>query len=230
LQRRLEETHLSFYVIRPGTPTEAKLTIFKRLNTGGMVLNSQEIRHCLFQGKSTQFLNELAKSDEFKAATGGSTSELRMVDEECVLRFCAFQLTKYQSYIKPDLDVFLGDAMKQINKMDDREIQSLKTAFIDSMLKAREVFGDYAFRKMYGKNGKRNPINKALFETWSVSLNEYDIGLLKKHKERLIELFIDVIINDRDFNTAITQGTGDVKKVHYRFSTVERIIKEAITQ
>ncbi|MCG6551966.1 MAG: DUF262 domain-containing protein [Candidatus Magnetominusculus sp. LBB02] len=230
LQRRLEETHLSFFVIRPETPTEAKLTIFRRLNTGGLVLTSQEIRHCLFQGKSTTLLKELAKSDEFLAATGGSIPTLRMVDEECVLRFCAFHLTKYQSYTKPDLDVFLGDAMKLINKMCDMEIQSLMTAFIDSMLKAREVFGDYAFRKMYEKNGRRNPINKALFETWSVSLNGFDIELLRKHKEKINVFFIELINSDRYFDTSITQGTGDVKKVHYRFTFVESIIKKAIIQ
>ncbi|MBF0320412.1 MAG: DUF262 domain-containing protein [Nitrospirae bacterium] len=230
MQRRLEETALSFYIIKPGTPTEAKLTIFKRLNTGGIALNSQEIRHCLYKGKSTGLLRELAKSEELKAAAGGSLSGLRMVEEECALRFCAFHLTKYQSYTRPGLDVFLGEAMKQINKMDDLEIESLKTAFIDSMLKAREIFGDYAFRKMYEVNGRRNPINKALFETWSVSLSEHDIGLLRKHKEIIIELFINVIRNDHDFNSSITQGTGDVKKVHARFSTVERIIKEAMNQ
>ncbi|WP_162176240.1 DUF262 domain-containing protein [Candidatus Magnetobacterium casense] len=230
LQRRLEETSLFFYIIRPETPTEAKFTIFRRLNTGGLVLSSQEIRHCLFQGKSTRLLRDLASSNEFKTATDNSIPDERMADMECILRFFAFYLTDYKSYKKPDLDTFLGDTMKNINAKNNQEIISLKESFIGSMLKAIETFGKYAFRKIYKKNGRKNPINKALFETWSVSLSAIDIELIKKHKEKIVSKFIDVINNDQRFNTSITQGTSDVSKVHYRFSTVENLIKESIRQ
>ncbi len=49
-QRRIEDTILSVYVIMPGTPPQAKFTIFRRLNTGGIVLSAQEIRHCTNPG------------------------------------------------------------------------------------------------------------------------------------------------------------------------------------
>ena len=45
----------------PGTPTLAKYTIFSRVNTGGLQLTPQEIRHALNQGKSTVLLAKLAK-------------------------------------------------------------------------------------------------------------------------------------------------------------------------
>ncbi|MBF0345033.1 MAG: DUF262 domain-containing protein [Nitrospirae bacterium] len=230
LQRRLEETPLFCYIIRPQTPIEAKFTIFRRLNTGGLVLTSQEIRHCLFHGESTRLLRELASSNEFKTATDNSISDERMADMDLILRFFAFYLTGYKLYKKPDLDTFLGDTMKAINTKNDQDIISLKESFIGSMLKVFEVFGRYAFRKMYEKNGRKNPINKALFETWSVSLCEIDIDLIKSHKEKIVSKFIDVMNNDQGFNASITQGTSDVGKVHYRFSTVENLIKESIGQ
>lgn len=38
---------------------------------------------------------------------------------------------------------------------------------------AYQIFGDYAFRRISGiPPAKKNPINVALFESWSVALSE----------------------------------------------------------
>jgi len=227
-QRFLETTQLSVYVITPETPPEAKFTIFKRINTGGMVLSAQEIRHCLYQGKATKLLETLTSSPEFELATCNSISRRRMSDRECALRFCAFYPDKYSEYRKPDLDNFLGNAMQSINEMNDSEIRGLENAFREAMIKVSLVFGEYAFRKVFDTSNRRNPINKALFETWSVCLQKYPIDILEKCKSIIFENFIDVMNKDKYFVDSITQGTGDVKKVHARFSTVKRIIREAI--
>lgn len=228
-QRRIEETPLLLYIIRPETPSEAKFTIFRRINTGGMVLTAQEIRHCLYRGKSTELLKELASSPEFRKATSNSVSPDRMDDRECVIRFFAFYLTPYHEYQKRDFDTFLGDTMVKINQMSDNELAQISKAFKDAMIKAEAVFGKNAFRKPKGRDQRaRNPINKALFEVWSVCLQKYPLDVLLKNREKINEKFIYYMNNDPEFVNSISQGTGEVKKVHKRFEVIENVIREGI--
>lgn len=228
-QRTIEDTHLQLYVIKPDTPAEAKFTIFYRINTGGMVLSSQEIRHCLFQGKSTVFLKKLAESKSFLEATTSSINTKRMDDRECVLRFCAFYLKPFSEYSQPDYNKFLGETMSMINKMDDGELDRLEQSFLRAMETAKKVFGKYAFRKMYVIGAYRYPINKSLFEAWSVCLEKFEESALLPRGEKIVERFIHAMNTDTDYERSVTQGTGGVSRVHMRFNKTMEIIREALS-
>ncbi|HEX8016558.1 MAG TPA: DUF262 domain-containing protein, partial [Flavobacterium sp.] len=80
IQNRILETEFTFTIINPGTPEEVKRNVFKRINTGGAPLTSQEIRHALYTGQSTILLQELSHRTEFLVATNYSVSSDRMMD------------------------------------------------------------------------------------------------------------------------------------------------------
>lgn len=84
LQRRISETELIVNVIESGTSPDVLFNVFRRINTGGLTLNGQEIRHALNPGPVRSYLKELAESDEFIKATDNSISTIRMADRECV--------------------------------------------------------------------------------------------------------------------------------------------------
>ena len=112
-QRQIEEAEIMAYIINPGTPEDVKFNIFKRINTGGLVLAAQEIRHALNQGVPAKFVAELANLHEFKQATGWVIATDRMLDREFVTRFIAFYINSPADY-KPDLDTFMSKSMGQL--------------------------------------------------------------------------------------------------------------------
>lgn len=227
-QRRILETQVTVYKIEQGTPPNVKFNIFKRINTGGLPLSPQEIRNALNQGPITQFLSKLANTNEFLKATDYGVKDKRMTARELALRYLAFSLTPYTEY-SGDLDAFLNQAMANLNK-SEKIYGRLENKFITAMKRAVDVFGDDAFRKRYYPQVARSSVNKALFEAWSVNLSqisEKDFEGLKSRRDLLKEKFIE-LMNTRDFNESISQGTGDKKKVQVRFSYINRIIQETL--
>jgi len=234
LQRRIEETQLTLYLVQKGTPHKVKFNIFKRINTGGVPLSGQEIRHALNLGHSTELVEELAKSNEFQRATDGSVSPMRMVDRECVLRFVAFKLKDPSDYTtRDDLDSFLNDRMQEINEQGKQRpafLDELRTSFKRAMNSAHDLFGNRAFRKIDKRTNRRSPISKALFEAWSVNLDKLsdeEIKRLVRRKAQLEKKFL-TLLDDPEFGIAISYSTGDARRVKLRFGQVERIIRETL--
>ncbi|MBW7869249.1 MAG: DUF262 domain-containing protein [Ignavibacteriales bacterium] len=232
LQRQIEEAQITAYIINSGTPDEVKFNIFKRINTGGLMLNNQEIRHALNQGIPATFVAELANTIEFKEATTYSISTNRMLDREFVTRFIAFYLHNYIQYV-PDLDTFMSNAMSELKKMSEQQRSKMKQDFISAMKLSKSIFNEWAFRKADKYPEKRKPINKALFEVWSVllaRLSPAEKEKLEKNKTIVFDRFVSLIKMDKDFFDSITTSTGNKTFVAVRFSKIELLIKEVLAQ
>ena len=232
LQRQIEEAQITAYIINPGTPDEVKFNIFKRINTGGLILNSQEIRHALNQGIPATFIAELADLKNFKEATDTALNPNRMMDREFVTRFISFYMNSYSEYV-PDLDTFMNRAMSDIKKLSNQQRDKIKADFISSMKLAKTVFNNWAFRKSDKYPDKRKPLNKALFEVWSVLLAKLDDNsrkLLEMKKDILFEKSVSLIKEDAVFFASITTSTGNKSCVIDRFTKIDKIIKETLKQ
>jgi len=230
LQRLIEETPVVVYLINPGTPADVKFNIFKRINTGGLKLEPQEIRHALFQGVPSRFIAELAEMEEFKETTTNSIKSHRMLDRDFANRFLAFYIFSYENY-QPDLDTFMSKAMAKTAGMNREELDKIKTDFAASMVLNRNIFGPDAFRKIPTNNERRKPLNKALFEVFSVlfaRLGKEAGEKLISRKVEFVEKFTQLLYLDENdkFFWAVSSATGDRNRVIYRFSKVRALIHQ----
>ena len=187
--RRMKETQVITYIINPGAPINLKYNIFKRINTGGLELEPQEIRHALYQGFPARYLKELANLEEFKQATGYSVKTDRMLDREFVLRFLTFYGLGVLEY-KGSIDLFLNAGMEMLNRkgFEKTDAGRIKIRFVMVLNVSKEIFGKFAFRRMPDLC-KRRPISKALFETWTCILaecTEEELDSLVERKKNLI--------------------------------------------
>jgi hypothetical protein len=232
MRTRIDETELIVHLIRAGTPEAVKFNIFARINTGGSALTLQELRHALIPGPARDLLKTLADSPAFLSATQYSVKHERMADREMVLRFLAFRLTEPSHYPRGDLDAFLREAMKRLNELDPAEITRLTREFSLAMTSAEAIFGEHAFRKRLPGQTRRQPINKALFETVSVNLatlTSRELTALQENRN-LVQSELAQLMEDPKFQQAISFGTGDAEKVRRRFSAIQELFHKAVAQ
>lgn len=249
LQNRILETEFSFTIINPGTPEEVKRNIFKRINTGGEPLSSQEIRNALYHGAATDLLKRLVHLPEFLTATGESVPSKRMEDQELVLRFLAFLIRDHRTYRRTlTIDRFLSETMIILNAhakayrtrdyeklveqghiqpadINQAHIERAEDLFRQGMSRAYSLFAHHCFRKSY--QGRRSPINKGLFEMWGVLLalmpeNAYQC--LKHNRQSMFEAYYP-LLDDYDFQTTISRNSMKMVSVQERFGTIQSLIE-----
>ena len=225
--RRIEETNLIAFNVRAGTPENVKFNIFKRINTGGLELSSQEIRHAIFFGRSVSVLKKLSEEPEFKETMSGSIKSDRMQDQELVLRYvavCHYGVEKFQT----NSEEFLNDAMKYLNEIDENKVDKISIHFQNLMKNAKAILEKHAFRKI-AKDGMRRPINKAIYECWCYCLgncSNMELAVLIKKKQEVQKSFCK-LCEDGDFLAALKHRRK--WDFNYRIKCVKDLIEKEIT-
>ena len=117
LQERIEDTQLTLYILDSKAPERAKLDIFERVNSGEP-LTRQQMRNCLYNGPATVWLKDAQRVRRFRGGDWGITRRVWVRDREALNRFCAFSIIGWTEYKSGDMDSFLAEALKRMNRMD----------------------------------------------------------------------------------------------------------------
>lgn len=219
--RRFRQTQIMCFVIDYRSPAELKYDLFRRLNTGGKVLNDQEIRNCMSRPPLQKILSDMANLQSFKDATQEDVKDTRMVAQEAALKFIYFYneydeknpVGKYNGFMSRVLD----NCVEKLNKEDPDTLKKYILLYDKSMLIAFELFGKSAFRKIRADKKKR-PINKLLMLAISV--------LLAKHSDRYTKRMnlvpaMEDLLQDEKMDKCISLHTSNKANMEYVFKCIK---------
>jgi hypothetical protein len=185
LQRRSLSAIILLKESAPSAESESLLRehVFRRLNTGGVRLNAQEIRNTVFAGPFNDLLVELSRhplftemwaippvlSDESAEPSAGlrrNSLYRTMRDVEYVLRvFALLDPENIAGGMKGTLD----NAMKRYGENDPSDLFTLKSQFLIALELAHAMGGKHVFR-IPGQGSKRGRISAPLFDGLMVAL------------------------------------------------------------
>lgn len=204
---------------------QLKHEVFLRLNTGGEVLNAQEIRNVAYSGRLNDKIYELAEEEflrsQFKVISTSSPAYRNMTDAEFVLRFFTLRdgWRDFSGGLRAALDRYMRDNRFQ----DASHIEPLAKSFLRCLRAAEAIWGSAAF--------KRPGRDQALAGMWDAQMIS-----LSRLSDREIRAAIDAsedvaratdeLFEDRVFDEAVRQATNTPERLRLR---VEKMYETLVT-
>lgn len=216
-QRIINNRTLRCLVISARSDSEIRFQVFERLNQGGVALNAQEVRHCVYRGPLNDLLHELAADPQWLKLIGTDEPHPRMVDCELILRFFALRAT-LPNYAPP-LKKRLNDYMREHRRIPPAEVQQLKGAFNSAVLAVGAVFPDAPFRRVSAQDGASKwdqNINRAVFDVQMLLMEGMFVDWLKQNAQAIRNAFEVLCLNDNEFQDALSRATADKARLTYR--------------
>lgn len=237
-KQRIYRTQIAVNILDARSPKKVIYDIFRRVNTGGVNLNPQEMRNAICKPEVREFLKASTKNRNYLLATRNRIKDDRMDSQELALRFYAFyQLYDFWEeelhYDYSNIASMLDDAIEELNQMKVDKREELYETFDEAMFRAYQAFGNYCFSKIQreGNGVRRNLdyINKSLFSSFSVLLMnpKYDDIDIKKYQKKLLCKLADML-EEHSYTNCITVGTGDRRNVYANFKYSRQVLEECL--
>lgn len=237
-KQRIYRTQIAVNILDARSPKKVIYDIFRRVNTGGVNLNPQEMRNAICKPEVREFLKASTKNRNYLLATRNRIKDDRMDSQELALRFYAFyQLYDFWEeelhYDYSNIASMLDDAIEELNQMKADKREELYETFDEAMFRAYQAFGNYCFSKIQreGNGVRRNLdyINKSLFSSFSVLLMnpKYDDIDIKKYQKKLLCKLADML-EEHSYTNCITVGTGDRRNVYANFKYSRQVLEECL--
>lgn len=197
-------------VLRQSDP-ELKFEVFRRLNTGGVRLNPQEIRNSTWPGPMNDLILDLSVNATFHALLGIKNKEKsaifkEMRDAEFVLRFFAFRNTweTFRGGMMRRLDAFMVDHQRP----GDEELNEARKSFLDTLGVVRAAFGPHAFQRWSPEKGQwRKQVLASLFDAQMFASMDLRSDQVAPHRDELVAM-MQRLCGDQEFRKAIDAATN----------------------
>jgi hypothetical protein len=190
-------------------------TIFHRLNTGGMKLNNQEIRNCIYGGPFNELLRACDKYPEWRSLNKMKEgASYRFTKQELILRFFAFQ-EKTDAY-EGHLASFLNSYMHDHQNDDITSIAAKKLLF--------ERTASCAYLKVFGSS-EPPKLSLTVLEALLVGIGRNLDSLENEDGPTLQSRFRDLLAHPDFSETSLKEGLSKKQRVIARLHIAANIFR-----
>lgn len=213
-------------VIKVGSGRRMKYDIFERLNTGGTMLQPQEVRNCIFRAEAAElveFFDNLAQYAPFYRILGLSDNQMQQLYHKgLVLRF--FALKNDLDEFKHDVEPFITEFM---HKIVDRKV-AFKKDVEESLFKQtvgliEAALGEDAWH--HARDGRpKGAFSPYVYDALmlGVARNIDRASVLQKED---LGVKLNAIKADNEFLKAVGSGGNTKPKLLQRLAAADRILK-----
>lgn len=224
---RLEDTQLTMNILDARCPEDAKFDVFRRVNTGGMPLNAQEVRNALSTRQTRKLLQSMSEDSAFKKATLSRINDVRMGAQELCLRYIcisdhfdweAMTLLRFKG-LKKTMDAMVIC----LNKEDESENERRLKEFHLVMEQSAVVLG----KKSFSRKEEPFKINKSLLTAWAVCLKNLhlDNTVISNNAIAIRGGYSKLLENDLEFQDALSRSTTQRKSIEYTIMCIRKVIE-----
>jgi hypothetical protein len=204
---RLDNSIIHATIVKQDEPSEDDSSIyhvFERLNTGGLLLQPQEIRGAIYHGPFNELLKQLNETAAWREIYGNVSSRMR--DRELILRFLAllFRSDHYKEPMKEFLNKYMGRNRAFAHESEDEQ----RSAFVRSIELIRKCVGTKAFKP-------KRALNAAVFDSVMVGISKRLHDGPVKDEAVVVERY-EQLLKSRRFRAATDKATAAEEKVSRR--------------
>lgn len=233
LQIRLKRMSVPVQILRKESDKRLRYHMFKRLNTGGEPLSSQEVRNAIIRLLGAEFndlLQELAQDTHFLTCVNIMTEEDkgRMTREECVLRFFAFKndFTRYKKLITP----FLDEYMEQVSDYSiDFEYQEEAQVFRRTFAVFAETTGEKSFSAVDKDGSLKNQFSMAHYDMLTQGI-QAQLSELEELPKTRKAAFTKIVLDLKRDSVFRDKTTGGGKNYKAAYQNTIRYVEEWISR
>ena len=209
---KLNNSVLRAFVMKQLEPNDdtSIFQVFERLNTGGVVLQPQEIRNCIYEGELNELLVTLNTEAQWRQIIGTTVPDKRMRDVELILRFLAL-LHNVNFYDKP-MKKFLNNFMDSHRQPSSQELKKFASIFNDTVAAVLDCIGQKPFHVHRG-------LNTAVFDSVFTAFGRNRETATENLRSRF-----KILLKDKDYIQWVSRATTDKDVVPKRINKAEEIL------
>ncbi len=186
--------------------------IFERLNTGGTLLNNQEVRNCVYAGPFNDSMIKMNQHYKWRKVFTNSIEDNRQKDVELILRFFALHDNRenYKKPMKEFLSEYIGD--NKVRFMRKEEIEKRVLVFQETVERIVDSLGEKPFHV-------RNGLNSSICDSVMIAFSEHQGNIPTDIKARY-----STLCENEDYYKYTSKATNDVSAVKERIKLAKKIL------